>query len=158
MPSDLVVRVAGDGDVAAVASLRLRWGEGAAPGEEPDFERHLADWIAAEGERRTIWLAELAGEPVGMASLYEYRRMPRPGRMDSRWGYVGNMFVREEQRNRGIGSALLSAIIAVAHVRGYARLTVSPTPRAVPFYRRAGFVDVDGEAAELLLSRPGRRA
>lgn len=142
MVSDLVVRVAGEGDVAAVASLRLAWGDGA-HGRDPDFERHLA---------------ELAGEPVGMASLYEYRRMPRPGRMDSRWGYVGNMFVRAERRDRGIGSALLSAIIAAAHVRDYARLTVSPTPRSVPFYRRAGFVDADGDAAELLLTRPGHLA
>ena len=155
MPSDnLVIRVAGTDDIAAVASLRLAWGDGAHDDEVPDFERHLAEWIAAEGERRTVWLAELAGEPVGMATLYEFRRMPRPGRMDSRWGYVGNMFVREDRRNRGIGSALIRAVIDAAQERRHVRVVLSPTARSVPFYRRAGFVAADGEAGELLLLRP----
>jgi GNAT superfamily N-acetyltransferase len=191
MDSDLVVRVAGDGDIGALASLRLAWTAGDRPGRtagdrpgqtagdrpgqtagdhpgqtdpasdhptDADFERHLAAWIATEGDRRTIWLAEIAGEPVGMASLYEYRRMPRPGRPDSRWGYVGNMFVREDRRNEGIGTALLSALIQAGQDRGYARLTVSPTARSVPFYRRAGFVDADGAAGDRLLIRPGHLA
>jgi GNAT superfamily N-acetyltransferase len=149
VPSDdLVIHVADTDDIAAVASLRLAWGDGAHEDEVPNFERHLAEWIAAEGERRTIWLAELAGWPVGMATLYEFRRMPRPGRMDSRWGYVGNMFVREDRRNRGIGSALIRAVIEAAQERRYVRVVLSPTRRSVPFYRRAGFVDADGEAGE----------
>jgi hypothetical protein len=37
-------------------------------------------------------------------------------------------------------------LVAEADTRGYARLVLSPTQRAVPFYRRAGFVDAD-EAA-----------
>jgi GNAT superfamily N-acetyltransferase len=154
MASDLVVRVAGESDVAAVASLRLAWGDAPGSDPDPDFENDLAEWIAAEGDRRTIWLAELDDEPVGMATLYEYRRMPRPGRMDSRWGYVGNMFVRADRRNRGIGSALIRAVIDAAAQRRYVRLVLSPTARSVSFYRRAGFVAADGEAGELLLLRP----
>jgi len=158
MPHDLVIRVAGAGDIAAVASLRLAWGD---PGGDhhdaaPGFERHLAEWIATEGDRRTIWLAELNNQPVGMSTLYEFRRMPRPGRMDSRWGYLGNMFVRADRRNQGVGSALLSAVIDAAQERRYARVVLSPTARSVPFYRRAGFVDADGAASERLLMRPIR--
>ena len=154
MTSNLVVRVAGATDMAAVASLRLAWGDGDHTGDHPDFERDLAEWIADEGDRRTIWLAELDNTPVGLATLYEFRRMPRPGRMDSRWGYVGNMFVREGQRNRGIGTALIHAVIGEAQARGYVRVVLSPTPRSVPFYRRAGFVDAGGETGERLLLRP----
>ena len=154
MDTDLVVRVAGASDIAAVSALRLEWGDGAGPAPEPDFERRLTEWIAAEGDRRTIWLAELDDEPVGMATLYEFRRMPRPGRMDSRWGYLANMFVRADCRNRGIGSALIRAIIDAAAERRYVRVVLSPTDRSVPFYRRAGFVAADGEAGELLLLRP----
>jgi GNAT superfamily N-acetyltransferase len=155
MPSpDVVVRVAGVGDAGALAWLRALWS--AEAGGDAAFARRMAGWLAAEGDRRTTWLAAI-DEPVGMASMFEYRRMPRPGRPDSRWGYVSNMFVREDVRNRGIGSALLGAVIAVADERRYARLVLSPSARALPFYRRAGFVVPDAAAGDdRLLVRPGR--
>ena len=83
-----------------------------------------------------------------MTSLLEYRRMPRPGHPDSRWGYVGNLFVREDVRNRGIGSALLRTIITAADERDYARLVLSPSARALPFFRRAGFIVPDDAAGD----------
>jgi GNAT superfamily N-acetyltransferase len=145
----VAIRVAGTGDVDALAALR-------AEREDPEFAARLADWLAAEGDRRTTWLAAVADEPVGMASMLEYRRMPRPDRLDSRWGYVGNMYVRAEFRNRGIGSALLAAVIAAADDRGYARLVLSPSPEALPLYRRAGFVVPDeGAGDDRLLVRHG---
>jgi GNAT superfamily N-acetyltransferase len=150
-PDDLRVRVATPGDLGAVA--RLRWGPRARA--ERGFEQRIAAWLADEGDRRTIWLAELSGEAVGFASMLEYRRMPRPDRPDRCWGYVANMQVREDVRNRGIGAALLEAVIAAAAERGYIRLVLAPTDRAVPFYRRAGFVVPDEQAGEhRLLVRP----
>jgi GNAT superfamily N-acetyltransferase len=140
-PPDLVVRVAGADDIGAITSLRALWDAGA--DLDVAFQERLADWLEAEGDRRTTWLALLGDTPVGLASLFEYRRMPRPGRLDSRWGYVGNMFVDAAHRGGGIGAALLNAIIATAEERDYARLVLSPTERAVPFYRRAGFVVPD---------------
>jgi GNAT superfamily N-acetyltransferase len=154
MSCDVVVRVAGADDAPAVATLRSLWSTGEP--SDADFDREMAAWLALEGERRFVWLATVDGGPVGMATMLEYRRMPRPGRLDSRWGYVGNMFVREDARNRGIGSALLAAIVAAADVRGYARLVLSPSPRAVPFYERAGFVVPDAAAGgHRLMVRPG---
>ncbi len=153
---DIVVRPAGEGDVAAVAALRALWTAGA--GEDPGFERRMAAWLALEGDRRTTWLAAHGASPVGMASLFEYRRMPRPGHPDARWGYLGTMFVREDVRGRGIGSLLLRALVAAADERGYARLVLSPSPRAVAFFRRAGFVGADDVAAgDRLLVRPRPR-
>jgi GNAT superfamily N-acetyltransferase len=139
--------------------LRSLWSAGA--GEDPDFEGRMAAWLAVEGERRTTWLATLDDLPVGMASVFEYRRMPRPGHPNSRWGYVSNMFVREDFRNRGIGSALMTAIITTADERGYARLVLSPSSPALTFYLRAGFVvpdDTAGDDRLLVLPRPGRAA
>lgn len=151
--SNVIVRVAADDDADAIASLRSLWSGDTS--DEPDFEQRIAGWLAAEGERRTTWLAALGDYPVGMASLFEYRRMPWPGRPDSRWGYVSNMFVRDDLRNRGIGSALLTTLIAAAHERSYARLVVSPSARAVSLYQRGGFVVADSTAgADILLVRP----
>jgi GNAT superfamily N-acetyltransferase len=152
---DVVVRVAGADDIGAIASLRALWTAGAAA--DPGFERRMAAWLAAEGDRRTTWLATLDDSPVGMASLFEYRRMPRPGQPESRWGYVSNMFVREDLRNRGIGQALLTTIIATADERDYARLVLSPSAESLPFYQRAGFIapgDIAGDARLLVRPRP----
>ena len=152
---DVVVRVADAGDIGAIASLRSLGSADA--GEDPDFERRIAAWFGVEGDRRTTWLATLDDSPVGMASVFEYRRMPRPGHPDSRWGYLGNVFVREDFRDRGIGSALLSTIITAADELCYARLVLSPSARAVPFFRRAGFIVPDETAGkDRLLVRPSR--
>ena len=146
------VRIAVRDDDIAVAYLRSLW-----TGVDPDavFEKRLSDWLVSEGDRRTTWLAWVGHEAIGMASLFEYRRMPRPGRDDSRWGYLSNMFVRDEFRNQGVGSALLSAIVATADERAYARTVLSPSERAVRFYTRAGFaVPDDPTAGDPLLVRP----
>jgi GNAT superfamily N-acetyltransferase len=145
-----MLRVAEAGDAGALAQLRALWSDE----EEPGFERRMAEWLASEGDRRTTWLATSDGEPVGMASLFEYRRMPRPGRPDSRWGYVSNMFVRAEYRKRGIAAALLDAIIAAADERGYARLVLSPSDEALTLYERAGFAVPAGDH-RLLVRAPG---
>ena len=145
------IRVAGPADARALAALRAVW----SGGDEPEFAARMAAWLTSEGDRRTTWLVTKADEPVGMASMLEYRRMPRPGRPDSRWGYVSNMFVREDARDNGIGTALLEAIIATAEERGYVRLVLSPSVRSVPFYERAAFVVPDERAGDhRLLVRP----
>jgi GNAT superfamily N-acetyltransferase len=148
------IRTAGPGDAAALATLRALF----LTGEEGDaaFASDVATWLEEEGERRTTWLAERDGRAIGMASLFEYRRMPKPALPASRWGYVSNMFVREEARDAGVGAALLDAVIAAAEARGYARLVLSPSERAIPFYARAGFLVPDGAlAGDRLLVRPG---
>ncbi len=149
---DVVIWTADDCDVSAITTLRSLWSSGV---DEPDFEHRMALWLSAEGERRTVWLAALPNLAIGMASVFEYRRMPRPGRPDSRWGYVSNMFVLEEFRNRGVGAMLMARIVTAAEENGYARLVVSPSPRALAFYRRAGFIIPDDTAGDhRLLVRP----
>jgi GNAT superfamily N-acetyltransferase len=153
---DLVVRLADARDVGSIAVLRALSTAGERAGS--DFEERLAAWFALEGERRTTWLGTIGSRAVGMASMLEYRRMPRPDRLDSRWGYVGNMFVRAELRNRGVGSELLAAVIAEADDRRYVRLVLSPSERSLPFYPRAGFVAPNSMLSEdRLLIRPSRR-
>jgi hypothetical protein len=78
---DWDVRVADADDAGAIATLRSPGSSGVA---DRDFERRVAAWVMAGF--RTTWLAIVDGSAVGMASVLEYQRMPRPGRPDSSWG------------------------------------------------------------------------
>jgi hypothetical protein len=51
---------------------------------------------------------------------------------------------------------LLTTLVAAADERSYARLVLSPTARALPFFKRAGFIVADDAAGALLLVRPSR--
>ncbi len=156
MSAVVEVRLAGEDDVAVIAWLCAIW-TGADP-TNPELAEWIAAWLADEGERRTSWLAFSGELPVGMVGLVEYRRMPRPGRLDSRWGYVSGMFVLEEFRKCGVGAALLGALVGAAEERSYVRVVVAPSDEAIPLYRRAGFVlPGSEEGADALLVRPGGR-
>ena len=135
------VRVAGDGDVATLAALRRAWAE-----EEADdavdgasFEDAFAAWWTDERATRTFFLAEVDGEPVGMANVKRYARMPTLGTQSEAWGYVGNVYVRADRRRHGIGAALMDAVVAWSWANGFDKLRLSPSPAAVPFYDRLGF-------------------
>jgi len=144
------VRRATSADIETLAALRRAWiEEDAGPVNDPAFEAAFADWYAAEDDHRVAWIAFVDGTPAGMLNLLEYRRMPRPGRLDSRWGYVSNVFVLGQYRNRGLGRELLDAMLAFARERNYVRLILSPSERARPLYGRVGF----GPSDELLLLR-----
>ena len=149
-PPLVVVRVAGGADVAALASLRaISTYEGS--GTPPDagdtsFVRRFASWYAAEHHRR-FWIADVEDHPVGMLNMLDFVRMPRPAQPVSRWGYIANVFVLEAHRDAGIGRRLLDAALAWARARDYARVVLSPSPRSVPLYARAGF----GPATDLMV-------
>jgi GNAT superfamily N-acetyltransferase len=142
------VRLASPSDGAAVAALRVAWtAEGSGPVADAGFEARFAAWWAAEAGRRLTWLAYEPVGPVGMVNLAVFERMPRPGRPPSRWGYLGNAYVLPAWRSRGIGTALVEALLAYARGAGFARVVLAPSERSVPLYRRAGF----GPADALLL-------
>lgn len=143
------ITVATEADVWLLAALRRAWvEEDAGPiRDDGQFERAFAAWYAAEAANRTTWLAALGADPVGMLNLVEFRRMPRPDRLVGRWGYIANVFVLVHYRGRGIGGQLLDAAVNAARERDYVRLLLSPSPRSVPFYRRAGFAP----AGELMI-------
>ena len=138
--------------MAAIARLRREWTaeQGGADGD-PGFEERFGAWYERESPRRITWLAEAGGQVAGMMNMAVFERMPRPGRPASRWGYLGNAFVLAACRNQGIGGQLMDAVLGHARENGFARVVLSPTARAVPFYQRAGF----GSADALLLWTPG---
>lgn len=58
---------------------------------------------------------------------------------------IGRMAVLREWRGRGIGSAVLKALVEQARANGWPRVSMHAQSHAVPFYERHGF-HVEGEA------------
>ena len=79
-------------------------------------------------------LALADGRPVGTGRL-----LPD--------GHIGRMAVVVGWRGRGVGAALLQALIDEAGRRGMAQLALSAQTHALGFYRRFGFVP-EGEVYE----------
>jgi predicted GNAT family N-acyltransferase len=57
-------------------------------------------------------------------------------------GHIGRMAVLKAWRGRGVGSAILAALVKAARGRGDARIELSAQVHAVPFYLAHGFKPV----------------
>jgi predicted GNAT family N-acyltransferase len=63
-------------------------------------------------------------------------------------GHIGRMAVLREWRGRGVGSAILAALVERAAARGMKRLVLNAQTHAAPFYARHGFVAFGDEFME----------
>jgi predicted GNAT family N-acyltransferase len=55
-------------------------------------------------------------------------------------GRIGRMAVLRDWRGRGVGRAILDALIALGSEMGMERLVLSAQCHAIPFYEKSGFV------------------
>ena len=105
-------------------------------------KRTEAEWTAAfsqnlSGDEQTLFVAEVEGLLIGMLGA---RRGRGPKLRHSADLFA--MFIRPDQRGRGLGSALIAAVIAWGRELGLARLELSVTAgqtAAEHAYRSAGF-------------------
>jgi GNAT superfamily N-acetyltransferase len=128
LPDDLGMRTADEHDVPAIASLRESVG-----------------WAAHEWALRAVLdpsdsrcLLVIDGDRVvGVGSGISYGSL----------GFVGNMVVAEGYRRRGIGAAILEAVIGfLEEERGCERLELFATESGRPLYARYGFALTDPSA------------
>jgi GNAT superfamily N-acetyltransferase len=139
-------------DVTALAQLRRSWTtELGAAVEDPRFAATFAAWLERQQGHRTFWIADDEGHPVGTVNLLTIERMPRPGLPTSQWGYLGNLYVLPDHRLTGVGTQLVTALLATAAQRGLGRVLVHPNEGSLPFWRRTAFVG----ASDLLVHEPG---
>jgi GNAT superfamily N-acetyltransferase len=133
-----VIRVATPGDAAAV-HLLIR-GLAEYEGEEdalevtPDVLRDQMAWRQPPFE---CLLAERDGRPVGLALFYQYYLtwQGRPGI------HLAVLFVVEEERRHGVGTALLARVAAIAVERECRALEFAAlnwNDAAATFYDRLG--------------------
>lgn len=107
----------------------------------PELAKYVAGW-GRPGDRGFV--AELDGEPAGAA----WRRLfpedaPGYGFVDAQTPEVSTLAVVREARGRGVGRALLDALVEATRADGYAQLSLSVArvnEAALRLYEAAGFV------------------
>lgn len=143
----LRIRLATDADGQILLALADRLREGVAPWrDEAAVAAAVRGWVEASLEAmdeagHAVLVAELAGTIVGFVTL-------SPG---SHWSgavepSIGELVVTPQAEGRGIGTALVEAVLARARSDGHRRISVSTgaaNARARGLYRRLGFEDED---------------
>jgi phosphinothricin acetyltransferase len=103
--------------------------------------RERADWLAARGPRHPVLVAvDEDGQVIGWGSLNQFN--PRAA-----YDYVADfsVYVAREQRGRGVGDALLSALEERARDIGYHKLVLAAfefNTAGMRLYHRHGFQTV----------------
>ncbi len=113
----------------------------------------LADWTADEAAiravRRQVFVVEQGipesldfdgRDPECLHALAFSKETPvATGRMAPD-GHIGRLAVLTRWRHRGLGTAMILFITALARQRGLLRVTLNAQQRAMNFYRQLGFV------------------
>jgi predicted GNAT family N-acyltransferase len=116
------------------------------------LEIRLLDWQSAQAEAKPIRFAVFVDEqrvPAGIeldehdahcihALAYSDGKPVGTGRLLPD-GHVGRMAVLKSERGKGIGKALLRALVDAARGRGDREVLLSAQVHAVGFYRAEGF-------------------
>ncbi|MGL5817385.1 MAG: GNAT family N-acetyltransferase [Phycicoccus sp.] len=132
------------GHLAELAVMRSAWTREQTDAAEDGFADRLAVWWRDQGGARHGWVARTrAGRSVGMANAQVFQRMPRPGRTDTRWAYVANVWVEPAHRRRGVGRLLMDAVLGWCRTEGLVRVVLNPSEVSLPLYRSVGFRPAD---------------
>jgi ribosomal protein S18 acetylase RimI-like enzyme len=141
-PIACLVRAARSEDVPPL--MRMKWLLAQAEHAEHAIRATELDWLRdgfGPQARFSAFVAELDGALIGMITCSEryYTGWPEPAM------YVGDIFVEEPFRRRGVARALLGRVANHALSRGspMVELTVRDDNAARAFYRSCGFQVVE---------------
>lgn len=156
------IRRAEIGDIPEIAALRLAFARivktesaGALPATAArDLESRIARRMACGSS--LFFVAAGRGGIFGAGEISLDRRS-RDAR-SARAAEILNLHVASGRRRRGIGSALLRAMIDECAARGMKRIVLQPTEDGRTIYARAGFAHARGGKMELDLAPSGQQA
>ena len=144
MTDSIVVRPARLEEIDDLTGICMRskahWGYDAA------FMRNSRDALTVKSGRIAggdVLVAELAGEPVGVAAIAP----------DDDGFEIELFFVDPGAMGHGVGTRLFRALAAHADARGISRLIILSDPNAAPFYEKMGARKIGSAPSE---SIPGR--
>lgn len=82
---------------------------------------------------------------IGSGNISYYSVMPTYCHPSGRKGYISNMYVVPEYRNRGIARQMLDILVAEIRAKGDVSITLEATEMGRPLYEKYGFVDLPDE-------------
>jgi len=138
----IVVRRAEPSEMEVVAALRWRWviDRGCVPVvTESEFVDSVVAFAAEHEKTHHRFVAVRDGVVVGMAWLAVLPRVPSPRALRRASGDVQCVYVVPEERNAGVGSRLMGAVLNKARQMDLEHLTVHSSPGAIGMYERNGF-------------------
>ncbi|WBO61925.1 GNAT family N-acetyltransferase [Streptomyces camelliae] len=138
-PAAVSVRPARPDDVEAIRAIRNHAIEHSTAlwTRTPQTAAQGVAWLAAHLERGSAFVAEAGGEVAGFAVYGPWRELD-----GYRHTVENSVYVREDRHGLGIGSALLTALIAAAREAGHhvmiAGIEAGNTP-SIRLHERFGF-------------------
>ncbi|HWP36024.1 MAG TPA: GNAT family N-acetyltransferase [Gemmatimonadales bacterium] len=140
----MTVRLATATDADVLARLRwdLRTALAQPAGEQAEFLARCREWMRErleEGGGWRCWVAVENGEVVGALWLQLIEKVPNPVGESETLGYITNVYVRPEARNRGLGSQLVAAAVAFCRALPVDTIVLWPTDESRSLYERHGF-------------------
>ena len=138
-------RMATEADVDELAQMRWDFRLEEAPGATVHDKTSFLDACAAflrhglREQRWTYWIAEQGGQIVSHMYIQRVPKVPKPNRIDDALGYVTNVYTCPTYRGQGIGTQLMTHVLAWATEQDLESLIVWPSETSVRFYERAGF-------------------
>ncbi|WP_019809205.1 GNAT family N-acetyltransferase [Saccharomonospora halophila] len=138
----LTVRPPEEEELPALAELRWEWirEKGETPAIDRDeFRTEFVRWTLRNTASHRPMVLLRGREVIGMAWLALLPRVPTPHSVERWAGDVQCVYVVPQERNRGHGGRLVTAVLRLAEELGLVRVTVHSSDRAIPVYQRHGF-------------------
>jgi L-amino acid N-acyltransferase YncA len=139
--NDLVVRPAVAADMPAVQAIygyHVRYGLASFEDEPPSVEEIARRWQEVTAKGFPYFVAEQGGEVLGYAYAGPYRTRPA-----YRYTVENSVYVREGLQQRGVGQAVMRAVLAECEARGHRQMIAvigdSANEGSIRLHERLGF-------------------
>lgn len=114
--------------------------------DEAAFVARCTVWMRERLRTESLWkcwIGELQDTAVGDVWIQLVEKIPNPIEEPEYYIYLTNFYVREQYRNHGVGSMLLSEILEWVKSRNIKTVVLWPAERSKAFYIRHGFATAE---------------